>query len=176
MFPFRKKQIVKHYQSRSDNSTDALYCNSSDVKWILYNKLHVGNFTRVHYDHTSDIMEMCVKTMESTYIRATRLKWLQDKQHHKLALSKAIMDEHKAHFAGATHSSINPNRLSKNYKDAMSQEDRQLEESNEAFDTEYWGLKECNAFKVVRLKPGVTVSESSTPLLGLIARKTPGLS
>jgi hypothetical protein len=111
VFPFRKKKIEEQYQS--DNSTDVLCCISSDVKWIPYNnKLHVANYTRVHYDQTSDIMVMRVNTVENTYTRVTQLKWLQD----KLALSKAFMDEHQANFAGATHCTLKglPTSIPKN--------------------------------------------------------------
>jgi hypothetical protein len=54
-FPFRKQKMVEQFQS--DNSTDILYKNSSDVKWIPYNKLHIANYTRAHYDSTSDVMD-----------------------------------------------------------------------------------------------------------------------
>jgi hypothetical protein len=138
-----------------------MYCNSSDVKWIPYNKLHEANYTRVQYDHwqTSDIMIMRVNTIQNTYTWVTQLKWFQD----KLALSKAIMDEHQANFAGTTHctlkglpSSINPDCPARNCKDAMSREDGQ--EWSETFDKEYREVKDQNAFKAVRLKPGVKSS------------------
>ncbi len=54
-------------QFQSDNSTDILYKNPSDVKWIPYNKLQIANYTRVHYDLTSDVMVMRVNTEVNTY-------------------------------------------------------------------------------------------------------------
>ncbi len=53
-------------QFQSDNSTDILYKNPSDVKWIPYNKLHFANYTRVHYDSTSDVMVMRVNSEVNT--------------------------------------------------------------------------------------------------------------
>ena len=57
-------------QFLSDNSTDKLYQHASDVKWIPYNKLHVGNFEKVHYDTKSDVVVLKVRSQENTYIRA----------------------------------------------------------------------------------------------------------
>ncbi len=60
-FPFRKQKMVEQFQS--DNSTDMLYINLSEVKWIPgpipFNKLHITNYTRVHYDSTSDVVVAC---------------------------------------------------------------------------------------------------------------------
>ena len=47
-FPFRSRKMVDQFLS--DNSTDILYQHASDVKWEPYNKLHVANYERVHYD------------------------------------------------------------------------------------------------------------------------------
>jgi hypothetical protein len=63
-FPFRKQKMVKQFQS--DNSTDILHKNPSDAKWIPYNRLHMVNYTRVHYDLTSDILVMLVNTEFNT--------------------------------------------------------------------------------------------------------------
>ena len=60
VFPFRKQKVVEQYQS--DNSTDILYRSPSDVKWIPYNKLHISNYTRVHFDPASDVMVMRINT------------------------------------------------------------------------------------------------------------------
>ena len=161
VFPFRKKKVVEQYQS--DNSTDILYRNPSDVKWIPYNKLHVSNYTGVHYDSTSDVMVMRVNTENNSYTRVTQKQWLMD----KLDLTKAIFEEQQANFAGVTHRtlkglppSINPDRPPKNYKDAMSREDRQ--EWGEAFTKEYRGFVERGAFKAVRPRPGVKVHDTLT--------------
>jgi hypothetical protein len=40
-FPFRKKKMVK--PCLSDNATDILLASDPVLKWIVYNKLHVGN-------------------------------------------------------------------------------------------------------------------------------------
>ena len=85
----------------------------------------------------------------------------------KLDLTKAIFEEQQANFAGVTHRtlkglppSINPDRPPKNYKDAMSREDRQ--EWGEAFTKEYRGFVERGAFKAVRPRPGVKVHDTLT--------------
>ncbi len=102
--------------------------------------MHIGNYTKVHYDSTSDVMEMRVNTEVNTYTRATQIRLLQD----KLALSKAVLEEQPAHFAGISlrtleglPPSIDPDRLPKNYKDTMSRADRQRQAWAEAYDKEY---------------------------------------
>ena len=163
VFPFRKKQMVEQF--KSDNATDILFTHASDVNWIPYNKLHVADYKRVHYDSTSDIMVMRVQSKDNTFTRVTQLKWCMD----KLDLDKAQQEEHQANFAGSTYrtlkglpTSINPDRPPRNFKDAMSREDKQ--EWAEAFDKEYRGFKERNAFKVVRPQPGVKILDTLTRL------------
>ena len=85
----------------------------------------------------------------------------------KLDLTKAVADEQQANFAGISHRtlkglppSINPDRPPKNYNDAMSREDKQ--EWVEAFNKEYCGFKELEAFKTVRPEPGVKVHDTLT--------------
>ncbi len=96
-------------------------------------------------------MVMRVNTEVNKYARVTQIQWLQD----KLALSKAVLEEQQAHFAGVPHctlkglpTSVDPDRQAKNYKDAMTREDRQS--WAEAYDKEYCGFKEPNAFNIVR--------------------------
>ena len=115
VFPFRKKKMVEQYQS--DNSTDILFRPSSDVKWIPYNRLHIGNYMSIHYDSTSDVMVMCVNTKVNSYTLVTQIQWLQD----KLALSTAVLEEQQAYFAGIPYrtlkglpTSIDPYRQPKN--------------------------------------------------------------
>ena len=52
------------------NSTDILYQHASDVKWLPYNKLHVGNYDKVHYDTKSDVIVLKVGSKENTYTSA----------------------------------------------------------------------------------------------------------
>jgi hypothetical protein len=163
LFPFRKEKVVEQYQS--DQSTDILYRSQSNVKWIPYNRLHISNYTRIHYDSASDMMVMRVNTEANTYTRVTQHQWLMD----KLDLSKAVLEEQQANLAGISHrtlkglpTSIDPDRPPKNYKDAMSRDDKQ--EWAEAYDKEYRGFKERNAFKIVRPKPGVKIHDTLTRL------------
>ena len=77
------------------------------------------------------MMVMRVNTETNSFTRVTQLKWLQD----KMALSKAVLDEQIAYIAGISHrsdrttkglpTSVNPDRPPKNYKDAMSRENKQ---------------------------------------------------
>ena len=155
-FRFGRRRWSSKYQF--DNSTDILFQPLSDVKWIPNNRLHIGNYTMVHYDSTSDVMVMHINTEVNTYTRVTQIQWLQD----KLALSKAVLEEQRAHFAGIPHStlkglptSIDPDRPPKNYKDAMSRED--LQSWAEAYDKEYCGFKERYAFKIIRPEKGIKI-------------------
>ncbi len=91
--PFRKKKVHEQYQW--DYSTEILFSNPSDVKWVPYTRLHISKYNRVYYDSTSDVMVMQVNWETNMYIRVThcwQLQWLKD----KLALSKAVIDEEKA--------------------------------------------------------------------------------
>ena len=163
VFPFRNKEMIEKYQS--DQSTDILFQTESNVKWIPYNPLHISNYTRVHFDPASDLMVMRVNTETNSFTRVNQLKWLQD----KLALSNAVIDEQTAYIAGISHrtlkglpQSVDPDRPPKNYKDAMSREDKQ--EWAEAYDKEYRGFMERNAFKVVRPEKGIRIHDTLTRL------------
>ena len=100
LFPFRKEKVVEQYQS--DQSTDILYRSQSNVKWIPYNRLHISNYTRIHYDSASDMMVMRVNTEANTYTRVTQHQWLME----KLDLSKAVLEEQQANLAGISHSTL----------------------------------------------------------------------
>ncbi len=66
-FPFRKKKIVERFLS--NNTIDILFKSVSDVKWILYNKLHVGNYSKVDHDRdkVSDVTVLRVNSQENTF-------------------------------------------------------------------------------------------------------------
>ena len=74
---------------QSDNSTDILFTHPLDVTWIHYNKLHAADYTRVHYDSTSDVMVMRVESKVNTFTRVNQLKWCMD----KLDLANAVQEE-----------------------------------------------------------------------------------
>ncbi len=100
-------------------------------------------------------MVMRVNTEVNTYTQVTQRQWLLD----KLSLEAARAEELQANFAGISHStlkglqpSIDPDRPPKNFKDAMSLDDKQ--EWVEAYNKKCQGFKERNAFKVVRPDKG----------------------
>ena len=124
VFHFRNRKMVDQFLS--DNSSDILYQHAYDVKWVPYNKLHVGNYERVHYDTKSDVVVLKVMSKENTYTRAIQGKW----HINKLALNKISDMETKtpmyAFNAGITHQSlkglnpkINPDKPPRNFRDAM---------------------------------------------------------
>jgi hypothetical protein len=79
MLPFRKKKDVEQYQH--DIVTDILYVHTSEVnlvKWVPYNKHHVGNYARVHYDPTSDVMVLRIDAGKDLYTQATQKQWLME--------------------------------------------------------------------------------------------------
>ncbi len=41
---------------------------ASQVKWEPYNKLHISNYKKVHYDVVSDVMVLQVNTRENTFV------------------------------------------------------------------------------------------------------------
>jgi len=66
-FPFRRRSMVDKFQ-HSENSCDILYQTPSQVKWEPYNKLHISNYKKVHYDVVSDVMVLQVNTRENTFV------------------------------------------------------------------------------------------------------------
>ena len=59
--------MIDQFKFLSDNSTDILYQHSSDVKWEPYNKLHVANYKRVHYDTKSDVVVLKIRSKENIF-------------------------------------------------------------------------------------------------------------
>ncbi len=59
----------------TDNSTDILHQQASDVIWVPYHKLHVGDNVNVHYD----TMRLKVLSKEITYFSAIQGKWLSNR-------------------------------------------------------------------------------------------------
>ena len=111
-----------------DCANDILYQDPLQFKWTTYNKLHISNYKRVHYDPISDVMVLQVNTEERTFVRVTQKQFNLD----MLDLLKAAAVQHQANFAGIQHSSlqgldpsINPDRPPRNFKDAMSRSDQQ---------------------------------------------------
>ena len=51
-FPFRRLSIVDKFV-QSKNSYDILHQTPSQVKWEHYNKLHISNYKKVHYDRST---------------------------------------------------------------------------------------------------------------------------
>jgi hypothetical protein len=81
------------------------------------------------------------------------------------------LEEQQAYFAGIPHHTLkglltsidaSPYRPPKNDKDAMSREDRQS--WAEAYDKEYRGFKERNAFKIIRPEKGIIIHDTLTRL------------
>ena len=156
-FPFRRRSIVDKFQ-HSENSYDILHQTPSQVKWDLYNKLHISNYKKVHYDVVSNVMVLQVNTRENTFVRVTQMQYNTD----LLELLTIRAREQHAHFAVVAHRTlkgldpdIDPDRAPKNFKDAMSRKDRQ--EWAEALNKEYRGFKDRNAFAIVKPPKGARI-------------------
>ena len=74
-----------------------LHQTPSEVKWELYNKLHISNYKKVHYYAVSDVMVLQVNTRENTVVRVTQKQYNTD----LLELLTIRAREQQAHFAGA---------------------------------------------------------------------------
>ncbi len=86
-FPFRTRKMVDQFLS--NNSTDIFYQHASDVTWVLYNKLHVGKYEKVHYDTMSDVAVLKLMSKENTYTCAIQGHWLTGSD--KVALGKGSL-------------------------------------------------------------------------------------
>ena len=103
-FPFRNRKMVDRFLS--DNPTNILYQHASDVKWEPYNKFHVANYERVHYDTKSDVVVLKVGSQENTYPRAIFGKWLNDKVTLGTVRDKGNQTSMYALNAGIIHRSL----------------------------------------------------------------------
>ena len=64
---FCMRSIVDKFQT-SGKSINIIYQAPAQVKWVPYNKLHVSNYEKVHYDTVSDVMVLQVNTCENTFV------------------------------------------------------------------------------------------------------------
>jgi hypothetical protein len=71
------------------------------MRSLNYNKFHVGNYDKVHYDNISDVMVLRVVSKSNTYTRTSMSRW----QHDHLSLHK---NQHRkqADFVGVKHSTL----------------------------------------------------------------------
>ncbi len=145
-----------------DNSTDILFLHPSYVKWVPYNKFHVRNYDKVHYDKISDVMVLRVVSESNTYTRTSMSRW----QHDQLSLHKTRHRE-QANFAGVNHRTlkglnprIKPDKPPRNFRDAMKALDKQA--WAEAYDSEDQGFVERGVFKIVKPEPGVKLHDTIT--------------
>ena len=79
-------------QFLSDNSTDILYQHASEVKWEPYNKLHVANYKRVHYDTKSDVVVLQIMSKKELQLKAL-LEGKRRRRRHRLATSSGGEEE-----------------------------------------------------------------------------------
>jgi hypothetical protein len=124
-----------------------LFQSPSDVKWVPYNKFHVGNYANVHYDNISDVMVLWMVSESITFTRTSMSRW----QHDQLGLHKSRHRE-QANFAVVKHSTlkgldprINPDKPSQNFRDAMKALDKQA--WAQAYNSEYLGFVEQGVSK-----------------------------
>jgi hypothetical protein len=128
-FPFQKRKVVE--QHLSDNSTDILFQQPSNVTWVPYNKLHVSNYHKVHHDKMGDVVVLKVVSQKNTFTRAIWSKYLADSNELLRIRNKETNLIH-AHFAGVTHQTLrgldprnNPDKQPRNFRDTMKALDMQ---------------------------------------------------
>ena len=83
-----------------------MYQHASNVKWEPYNKLHVANYERVHYDTKSDVVVLKIMSKENTFTRAIQGKWLNDKRVLGEVHDKEIKTPMYAFNTGVKHRSL----------------------------------------------------------------------
>jgi hypothetical protein len=139
---------------------------------VPYNKLHVSNYRKVHYDQMSDVVVLKVESQKNTFTRAIWSKYLADSNELLRIWDKKNNPIH-AHFAGVTHQTlhqtlrgldprINPDKQPRNFRDAMKALDKQAWAA--AYNSEFVGFKQRKVFKVVRPDPGVKIHDMLTRL------------
>jgi hypothetical protein len=96
-FPFREQKTVIQFVLA--NSTDILFKSASDVTWVVYNKLHVGDYSKVHHDKVSGVIVLRVTSQENTFTRVMMHKWVLD----KWELEQVHNREFQAIFANLAH-------------------------------------------------------------------------
>ncbi len=90
-------------QFLSDNSTDILYQHASNVTWVPYNKLHVGNYEKVHCDIMSDVVVLKGMSKENTHTRAIQGKELSDMVALEKVRDKEVQTPMYPFHAGIPH-------------------------------------------------------------------------
>ena len=136
---------------------------------VPYNRLHVGNYERVHYDTKSDVVVLKVMSKENTYTRAIQGKWHSDQLVLKQVSHKELQTPMYAFNAGVKHRSlknldprINPDKQPRNFGDAMKAHDKQAWAA--AYNSDYLGFKQREVFKLVKPAPGVRIHDTLTRL------------
>jgi hypothetical protein len=163
VYPYRKQKTVEQLQSI--RSTKILFRTSKDAKWVQYNPMKCNKYVRFHFDASSGDMVMRVDDVPDTFTRVNQQQFLLD----IVTMAKREAVTHQANMAEISHRvlkgltiAINPDRPPRNFKDAMSRVDKQ--EWATAYDKEYQGFFERQAFKVVPAPPGVKIHDTLTRL------------
>ncbi len=132
---------------------------------VVYNKLHPGNYSKVHHDKVSDVIVLQANAQENTFTRVLMHDWVLD----KLELEQVHNWEIQAIFSEISHRPprgldlrINLDKQPRNYKEAMKAIDSQAWAFS--YNLEYIWFKERGVFRVERPKPGIKILDTLTRL------------
>ena len=119
-----------------------------------YNKFHVGDYEKAHYDKVSDVVVVKVNSKEDTYTCAIMYKWTMD----LLELENTRFGEMQAHFAEVKYRTlkgldprINPDMPPRNFKAAMAAFDSQAWAA--AYNSDFFMSRQFTSTPILLLQP-----------------------
>jgi hypothetical protein len=135
-----------------------LFLSPSDVKWVPYNKFHVGIYDKVHYDNISDVMALLVVSESNTYTSTSMSRW----QHDQLSLQKYRHQE-QANFTRVKHRTLkglDPDKPPKNFRDAMKALGKQAWAEAYILESRNLGFVERDVFTGVKSEPRARIHDT----------------
>ena len=175
-FPYRNKDMIEG-QLADDLNVDILSQLQKDVKWIEYDdRTNLHDFEKVHVNTSADQYTLRSIISPDTYMKMTRESFfaalLKQNSDELLIKARALVAKMGEELKSETDpsddpikvkglpNSIDSNKPPRNYRDAMSREDRQ--EWATAYMEEYQGFHEQGTLKVARPEPGAKILDTTT--------------
>jgi hypothetical protein len=172
-YPYRNQDMIEGMLA-DDHNVDILSQLQKDVTWVEFDdKMNLHEFEKVHVNTSSNEYTLRSIINPDNYMKMSRESFFQAllKQNSDELLIKAralvakMNDEVSSGSDGPIRvkglpNSIDPNKPPRNYRDAMSREDRQ--EWAAAYMEEHQGFHEQGTLQVARPEPGAKILDTTT--------------
>ena len=173
-FPYRNKDMIENHLA-DDCNVDILSELQKDITWIEYNdQINLHDFEKVHVNTSSDQYTLRSINDPDTYMKMTRESFfaalLKQNSDEMLINARVLVAKIEAEVSCENKenpikvkglpNSIDTSKPPRNYKDAMSREDRQ--EWAAAYMEEHQGFHEQGTLKIARPEPGAKILDTTT--------------